>query len=877
MRTDLGHYRLLRPLARSRCEVYEAENTISGQRVALKILPTRRAPDTLRAQLRQDMTITVQLRDEPHLVPVDEWGELDGRFYLQMPLLAGSDLQTLLDRDGPLEPAAAADLVDQLAAALEAAHRAGLIHTGIAPQNILVGDDGSAYLLGLGYRDFLAQCEAYDDVLDPGHTLADARIGWPPEQFTGNGLSERAHVYALAAVAYACLTGAPADRAGTATPSQLLASLPTGVDDVVNRGMSRDPADRFATATHLAHAIRDALVEPHVDEPPAQFGQYRLLRRLPGRRHACYEAEDTTTSARVAVQMFRARDADDPLVRRVKREVSMATLVLRPLGEPQLVLVDHVGEVDGQFYVQLPYIEGVALGTLLDRYGPLSPSRAVQVVSHIAGALDAVHGAVPLPGAVVPDRILVSRHHLAYLLCEPVLQDDDPDSSPLDTEPPVFGYLAPERFQTGDRTNAGDRYSLACILYACLTGVSPFGGSAAEQIRGLLANDAPRPSEVNTWVPRTFDAVIARGMAKDPRQRYQSAGELAAAARAALESVAAPTMEEAIPLPTAEISAVTVPLQLPGCGVCGHGVVVDSGRSQADELLCESCRRQGLPGELVRRLQGASDEPVIVAGFVLLETLDRGGGPGQVFRARKQVTGDICVLRVVAKTAVAPDEARRSAPLADLSGLRNPNVVALQEVIPVGEFLLVVSEYCPGDTVQGLVRRLGRLSVRQAMSVVLPCLDGIDAAHSFMRSDGSMGVMHRNITPASLLLTWTGPHPVTKIADFGFATPTPPDPEFTPRPQVVRPDRAARDVDTWRMGACLYYMLSGAAPRQPSDSRDPAEVVMSTTATPIRRLNLEVPPRLAAVIDDAVTDAPHISIPTASHLAAALRAAMRFS
>lgn len=875
MLTELGHYRLLRPLAQSRCEVFEAENTVSGERVAVKLLPTWRATEELRARLRQDMAIAVQLR-EPHLVPVEEWGELDGRVYLQMPLLTGTDLQTMLDRDGPLEPAAVADLVQQLASALAAAHRAGLIHMGIAPQNIVVGDDGSAYLLGLGYRDFLAQCEASDDVADTDPRLANARVGWPPERSTGDELSQRAHVFGLAAVAYACLTGAPADRAGHTTPSQLRATLPTAIDEVISRGMARDPADRFATPEHLSNAIRDALEDHPVDESPAQFGPYRLLRALPGSRHACYEAENTSTSERVVVKMFAAHDADDPLVRRVKREVSMATLVLRPLGEPQLVLVDHVGDVDGQFYVQMPYVDGIALGTLLDRYGPLSPSRAVQVVGQIAGALDAVHGAAPIPGAVVPDRILVSDDNLAYLLCEPVLHDNDPDSGPLDTDPPVFGYLAPERFKTGDRTNAGDRYSLACILYACLTGVPPFGGSAAEQIQGLLINDAPKPSKVNEWVPPTFDAVIARGMAKDPQERYPSAGDLAAAARAALASVAAATMEEAIPPRTVEISAVTRPLQLPGCEICGQGVAVDSGQMPTDEMLCDSCLRRELPNELVRRLQSNPDKPVAIAGFVLLETLDRRSGPGPVFRVRSQHTGEISALRVAPKSAIAPDEVRRAQPLADLSGLRSPNVVGLQETKSVGDFLLVVSEYCSGDTVEGLVRRLGRLSVRQAMSLVLPCLDGLDAAHSFTRSDGSMGVMHRNITPASLLLTWTGSHPVTKIADFGFATPAPLDPAFTPRPQVVRPERAARDVDTWRIGACLYYMLSGATPRRASDSKDPADVVMTTKASPIRRLNPDIPPRLAAVIDDAVTDAPHISIPTASHLAAALREAVRF-
>jgi serine/threonine protein kinase len=226
----------------------------------------------------------------------------------------------------------------------------------------------------------------------------------------------------------------------------------------------------------------------------------------------------------------------------------------------------------------------------------------------------------------------------------------------------------------------------------------------------------------------------------------------------------------------------------------------------------------------------------------------------------------------VPRAAAAPNEANKPQPLADLPALRHRNIVALREAIPVGEFLLLASEYCPGDTVEGLIRRLGPLTVRQAVSLVLPCLDALNCAHRFARTDGSIGVMHGNITPANLFLTWSDNQPFTKLADFGLATPALPDPAFTPRPQILEPTRApACDVDMWRLAACLYFMLTGSGPRHFSSGEDPANVVISTVAVPIRRRDPAIAPPVAAVIDEALIDNPHIRIQSAGHLAHALR------
>src|ERR1700744_2511885 len=127
-----GHYQLLRQLGQGRCMVSEAEDTTSGQRVVVKIFGDSSASQGLRDRLQRDMSAARQLR-EPHIVSIEHWGEIDGQRYLEMPLLDGTDLQPLRDRDAPLSPAEAVNIAGQIAEALAAAHRGGVVHSGVAP------------------------------------------------------------------------------------------------------------------------------------------------------------------------------------------------------------------------------------------------------------------------------------------------------------------------------------------------------------------------------------------------------------------------------------------------------------------------------------------------------------------------------------------------------------------------------------------------------------------------------------------------------------------------------------------------------------------------------------------------------------------------
>ncbi|WP_280226704.1 protein kinase domain-containing protein [Nocardia cyriacigeorgica] len=267
----------------------------------------------------------------------------------------------------------------------------------------------------------------------------------------------------------------------------------------------------------------------------AAFGRYRLGRIIgEGGMGRVYEAFDTVTERTVALKVLPETLAGNREFReRFRREAHAAAR----LSEPHIVPIHDYGEIDGRLFLDMRLIHGMDLGTVVAQHGPLPPARAVHVIDQVAAALDAAHAAGLVHRDVKPSNIVLGDRDFAYLIDFGIARDDSATAmTSIGTTLGTFAYMAPERFTPGQRTDArADIYSLACVLYECLTGARPFPGAVvAEQIAAHLTAEPPRPSSVGDGIPAALDEVIARGMAKLPEQRYPGAGEFAAAARRAL-------------------------------------------------------------------------------------------------------------------------------------------------------------------------------------------------------------------------------------------------------------------------------------------------------------------------------------------------------
>ncbi|OBI44326.1 serine/threonine protein kinase PknE [Mycobacterium colombiense] len=272
-----------------------------------------------------------------------------------------------------------------------------------------------------------------------------------------------------------------------------------------------------------------------------QFGPYRL-RRLVGRGGMgdVYEAEDTVRERIVALKLMSRTLSNDPVFRsRMQREARTAGR----LHEPHVVPIHDFGEIDGQLYVDMRLIDGKDLAGMLKRYGPISPPRAIAIVRQIGSALDAAHTAGILHRDVKPENILVSADDFAYLVDFGIASaTSDEKLTQFGTTVGTAKYMAPERFGDSEVTTKADIYALACVLYECLTGSPPYTGDQLSVMGAHVHQPIPRPSAARPGIPAAFDAVIARGMAKNPADRFLTCGDLSAAAYGAL---AAPDQDRA--------------------------------------------------------------------------------------------------------------------------------------------------------------------------------------------------------------------------------------------------------------------------------------------------------------------------------------------
>jgi serine/threonine protein kinase len=281
----------------------------------------------------------------------------------------------------------------------------------------------------------------------------------------------------------------------------------------------------------------------------SRIGHYELEELLGrGGMGEVYRAYDTRRNRRVALKLLVAELAHD---QEYQKRFRLESDAAARLNEPHVIPVHDYGEIDGRLFIDMRLVEGPDLGRILAHTGPMDPGRTVDIISQIAGALDAAHAANLIHRDVKPANVLVVANQdrdFAYLVDFGVAYAAESAYRVTTRTGIAIGtldYMAPERFDGKPTDRRVDVYSLACLLHECLTATRPFtGDSFPALMRAHFHEPPPRPSQLRPELPPALDDVVARGMAKDPGDRYPTAGELAGAARAAL---AAPPPTVAIP------------------------------------------------------------------------------------------------------------------------------------------------------------------------------------------------------------------------------------------------------------------------------------------------------------------------------------------
>jgi serine/threonine-protein kinase len=257
-----------------------------------------------------------------------------------------------------------------------------------------------------------------------------------------------------------------------------------------------------------------------------------------------YRATQISLGRPVALKLIAPEHAADSDFRdRFQRESRMAAAI----DHPNVIPVYEAGEEDGRLYLVMRWVAGTDLHKLLREQGRLEPSRAAAIVNQVAGALDAAHAAGLVHRDVKPANVLLSNDH-AYLADFGLTRFAGSDTRHT-TAGHFLGtvdYMAPEQFHPGPNDARADVYALGCVLFAALTGSPPFKrDTVPATMLAHLHEPPPRPSDT-PGVPRAFDRVLARALAKAPEDRYPSAGDFGRVALAAAEGRSITTEERSV-------------------------------------------------------------------------------------------------------------------------------------------------------------------------------------------------------------------------------------------------------------------------------------------------------------------------------------------
>jgi len=248
-----------------------------------------------------------------------------------------------------------------------------------------------------------------------------------------------------------------------------------------------------------------------------------------------YRATQLSLSREVALKVLASEFGEDPGFRaRFQREGQLQAA----LDHQHIVPVYEAGQTEQGLFLAMRLIDGPTLKDLILKH-QLDPRRSLRILAQVAQALDAAHGAGLIHRDIKPQNILIERGERVYLADFGLIKAPDEAGRLTGTGQFVgtIDYVAPEQIQGEPATAASDCYALAGVLYECLTGQVPFPRpTEAAVLHAHMVQPRPRVTEQRPDLPEAIDRVIAAGMARDPAERPESAGELIKQAVQALAS-----------------------------------------------------------------------------------------------------------------------------------------------------------------------------------------------------------------------------------------------------------------------------------------------------------------------------------------------------
>ena len=552
--------------------VFQARQADGDRVVALKLLrDSGLASAQEMARFRIEAEAAARMA-HPNIVPIYEVGEHGGRPFFAMELVRGGSLDRQL-RGKPMEPAASARLIGTLATAMEHAHARQVVHRDLKPANILLALEEGEPTVATDSGDFARMSPKITDFglakrLDGDSTAwtqAGAVLGtanyMSPEQAAGrvNEISPATDIYALGAILYELLTGAPPFQGESWSetilkalheepepPSRRQADVPSELDAICLKCLEKAPERRYATAALLAadveafltgRAVAVAAVDDRerLSRAAARDG-YRLVEKIGGGAgNLVFKAVYEPLQQTAAVKVFRATAwTRDEWEARLQSGAKLWSA----LSHPQIAAVHRAGWWDGAGYAAMDFLPQGSLAAKMAA-GPMRVAEALQLTEQCAEVVGYLHRQGVVHGNLKPTNVLLAADGIpricdiwptASRLAEAEASvAADVDSANAMESASRWACVAPELIESAEvevRPTV-DVYGLGAILYGLLTGRAPFIADRVAEILLQVRSDEPvAPSKFNPDVSSEVDDLVLKCLRKNPWGRFVRAYHL---------------------------------------------------------------------------------------------------------------------------------------------------------------------------------------------------------------------------------------------------------------------------------------------------------------------------------------------------------------
>ena len=449
------------------------------------------------------------------------------------------------------------------------------------------------------------------------------------------------------------------------------------------------------------------------------LGKYRILEELGrGSFATVYRAEDTTLVREVALKILHPQLFNDPGSRgRFHREAQ----AIARLRHPRIITIHESGEIDTRHYIAMDLITGKSLQEWLTTRGHFTWDETLKLLGEVAEALDYAHSEGVIHRDLKPANIMLNPRSgailtdfgFAKLVGESSLMSLSQSEGLIGT----LAYIAPEIWDNHDHTPQSDIYALGCVVCELLTGQRLFDGKT---FAAMTRQHSTGPQFSEIWpegTPPGVESVLRKALARDPKERYASAGELFKVLKIEGERYHAQVKE-------------SVPQMVKNLQVLKPGDILANG-----EIRIEDCIGEGTFGVVYRAWDASLNRQVAVkelrrdAPDINADNLQRF-----VNRFRREA-------RVQAQ-------------------FNHPYIVQVYRLLEENDTLYLVMELVEGDSLRDVLAKRGLLPPQEAIQITLDLLDALTVVHTH-RWD----IIHRDIKPSNVLLV----NGRAKLTDFGLA------------------------------------------------------------------------------------------------------------